>query len=168
MNERYGLAPFAMFDRGQTPCELAEPPFGANMAFRKSIFEKYGGFRTDLGPRPGSEIRNEDTEFGARILAAGERLRYEPGAVVYHPVSQERLRKEYFLAWWFGKGRADVRQFGVRGSRWCCFGVPLFLFRKLVVWTIRWIVAIDPQLRFSNKTKIWGTLGKIIEYSSAR
>ena len=48
-----------------------------NMAFRKSMFEKYGGFCTDLGPRPGSEMRNEDIEFVNRLFAAGERLWYD-------------------------------------------------------------------------------------------
>ena len=50
--ERYALAPLVMFDCGPDACELAEPPFGTNMAFRKEMFERYGGFRTDLGPDP--------------------------------------------------------------------------------------------------------------------
>src|ERR1700722_5303031 len=49
------LAPLAMFDKGQESCELFTAPFGTNMAFRKEMFTKYGGFRTDLGPQPGSE-----------------------------------------------------------------------------------------------------------------
>src|SRR5580692_4642153 len=93
VEDRYGLAPLAMFDLGSEAVSLNEAPFGTNMAFRKSVFEKFGGFRTDLGPRPGSEIRNEDTEFGQRLLSAGERLRYEPSAVVYHSVPEERLRQ---------------------------------------------------------------------------
>jgi glycosyltransferase involved in cell wall biosynthesis len=90
---RYALAPLAMFDCGPVACELTESPFGTNMAFHKKMFEKYGGFRTDLGPRPGSEIRSEDTEFGRRLLVAGERLYYEPSAVVYHSIPPSRVRK---------------------------------------------------------------------------
>jgi len=67
----YAAGPLVQFDLGDKAGELFEPPFGTNMAFRKSVFEKCGGFRPELGPRPGSEIRNEDTEFGARVLAAG-------------------------------------------------------------------------------------------------
>src|SRR5438445_7610660 len=81
LGSRSAMAPLVQFDLGDVACELSEPPFGTNMAFRKSMFEKYGGFRTDLGPRPGSEIRSEDSEFGGRLLAAGERLRYEPSAL---------------------------------------------------------------------------------------
>ncbi len=103
--DRYALAPLAVFDLGAEAGSLDESPFGTNMAFRKKMFSKHGDFRTDLGPRPGSEIRNEDTEFGLRLLAAGEKLRYEPSAVVYHAVPKTRLQKRYFLKWWFDKAR---------------------------------------------------------------
>jgi len=134
------------------------------MAFQKKVFEKYEGFRTDLGPRPGSEIRNEDTEFGHRLLAAGERLRYEPLAVVYHSVPENRVQKKYFLAWWFDKARADIRKCGIASdTRLFVAGIPLYLFRRLAVWTVRWIVAVEPSLRFSNKIKTWTVAGQILE-----
>ncbi len=161
---RHTLGPLVAFDLGSEACQLKEPPFGTNMAFRKEMFEKYGGFRTDLGPRPASEIRNEDTEFGARLLSAGERLRYEPSAVVYHPVPDNRMKKEYFLTWWFHKGEANIRQFGVRsGTKYWVAGIPLYLFRNLLVWTSKWVVAIDPSRRFSNKLTVWTKSGEILE-----
>ena len=110
---RYHLGPLVIFDLGLEAGPLTEPPFGTNMAFRKGMFGKYGGFRTDLGPRPGSEIRREDTEFGRRLLAAGEQLWYEPSAIVQHIVPQSRLRKQYFLNWWFDHARTHVREFGL-------------------------------------------------------
>lgn len=162
--DRYGLAPLAMFDLGPEAGPLAEPPFGTNMAFQKKMFEKYGVFRTDLGPRPGSELKNEDTEFGQRLLSAGERLRYEPSAVVHHPVSPKRIQKRYFLVWWFDKARADIREFGIpTDTRWYIAGIPLYLFRRLVAWTVRWAVAFEPSSRFSNKLKVWGAAGQILE-----
>ena len=169
---RYGLAPLAMFDLGMDACELREAPFGTNMAFRKEMFAKYGGFRTDLGPQPGSQIRNEDVEFGDRLLAAGERFGYEPAAVVYHAISQSRLNKGYFLAWWFDKARADVRQFGTpKDAKWRISGVPLNLLRRLCAWTVRWISSANPRQRFSCKLKVWGIMGSIQEchrqYASA-
>lgn len=162
--DRYGLAPLAMFDLGPEPAPLSESPFGTNMAFKRHVFEKYGVFRTDLGPRPDSEIRNEDTEFGQRVLAAGESLWYVPTAVVHHSVPEGRLRQEYFLKWWFDKSRADIREFGIPpDTRAFVAGVPLYLFRRLVVWTLRWLIAFSPSQRFSNKIKVWGRLGEISE-----
>jgi glucosyl-dolichyl phosphate glucuronosyltransferase len=156
--------PFAFFDLGPQAIELTEPPVGTNMAFRKDLFEKYGGFRTDLGPNPDSQIRGEDTEFGARLLAAGERLRYEPSARVYHGVPANRLKKEYFLAWWFDKASADIRAFGLPSdTKWCLAGIPLVLFRRLTVWTLRWLGTGEPCRRFSCKLKVWIVAGQIVE-----
>src|SRR5271170_5558250 len=41
--------PLASFDPENVTGKLTDPPFGANMAFRKEVFEKLGSFRTDLG-----------------------------------------------------------------------------------------------------------------------
>ncbi|PYU17266.1 MAG: hypothetical protein DMG37_00420 [Acidobacteria bacterium] len=144
--------------------QIFAAPIGTNMAFRREMFEKYGNFRIDLGPRPGSELRNEDTEFGERLLAAGERLRYEPSAIVFHPVTETRLKKEYFLAWWLNKGEANIRQFGARPcTRYRIAGIPLYLLRRFAKWTLKWIISSDPAERFSNKLSAWENLGEIRE-----
>jgi GT2 family glycosyltransferase len=164
LDERHALGPLAIFDHGPDSGQLTEAPFGTNMAFQKQMFTKYGYFRTDLGPQPGSEIRGEDTEFSNRLLAAGERLRYEPTAVVYHSVAENRLQKKYFLTWWFDKARADLRASGTRcDTKWRVAGIPLVLFRRLAVWTARWMVAVKPSRRFSAKLKVWVVSGEISE-----
>lgn len=171
---QYSLAPLAHFDLGSDPHELTASPIGANMAIRSSIFGKYGGFRTDLGPSSISDYRqwsrsgpprtNEDTEFGERILAAGEKLWYAPSAIVYHAVDRNRLKKKYFLAWWFDKGRGDARQYGIRpNTRFFVFGVPLYLIRNLLVWAIRWAFEFRPKRRFQHKLFAWYRLGGISE-----
>jgi glycosyltransferase involved in cell wall biosynthesis len=162
------LAPFALFNPRPDAGELAEPPWGTNMAFRKTMFEKYGGFRTDLGPSPGSEIRNEDTEFGRRLLAAGEKLMYVPSAVGCHPVPTERLQKEYHLAWWYAKGRADVREFGAPADPVRIMGIPSHLFPRAGILTLRWGLAVSSSRRFAFKLNLWTTLGAITECFEAR
>jgi len=161
---RYALAPLAAFDLGTEPGELHEPPFGTSMAFRKDAFTKHGGFRTDLGPHPDSQIRSEDTEFGRRLLDAGERLWYEPSAIVFHPVAADRLRRSYFLDWWFDKGRAEIREFGVRPDvRRTASGIPLYLIRTLIKQLVRWVVTVEPKTRFARKTAVWQKAGQIAE-----
>lgn len=160
----YAAGPLVQFDRGENSSDLREAPLGTNMAFRKSAFEKYGDFHVELGPRPGSEIRGEDSEFGDRLLAAGERLKYEPSAIVYHPVPENRLRKEFFLAWWFHKGESEIRQLGVRpGTKYYAAGMPLYLIRRLLVWSARWQRSLTQLKRFSNKLHVWYLLGQISE-----
>jgi glycosyltransferase involved in cell wall biosynthesis len=165
LKSRYAMAPLVAFDLGSDACQLKEPPFGTNMAYRKVMFEKHGGFRTDLGPYPGSEYgKAEDTEFGDRLLSTGERLRYEPSAVVYHPVPDNRMEKDYFLTWWFHKGEAHIRQYGIRrGTKYSVVGIPLYLFRNLAGCAVTWMVAVQPWRRFSNKISVWMKAGEILE-----
>ncbi len=160
---RHASGPLGLFDRGPEAGRLAESPIGNNMAFRKEVFDKHGGFRTDLGPRPGNEIRNEDTEFGSRLLGAGERFRYEPSAIVYHAIPENRVKKEYFLNWWFDKARTEIRQDGIPPDAVCFAGVPLYLLSRLIAWTWRWVSAIAPDTRFESKLKLWQVTGYIVE-----
>lgn len=160
----YALAPFVVFDHGPEAGELTDAPFGANMAFRREVFKKFGVFRTDLGRFPDSMIGGEDAEFGDRLLKAGQRLRYEPSAVVYHPVSEDRVQKKYLLAWSFGAGLTEIRTYGILpGTKWFVGGIPLYLFRRLAVWTLRWLAAVEPAQRFAYKLKVWGCAGLIRE-----
>jgi glycosyltransferase involved in cell wall biosynthesis len=164
-----GFVLAAFFDLGNDPCELDRPPYGANMAFRREMFEKYGLFRTDLGPSPNRDIPrpNEDTEFGRRLIAGGERLRYEPSAVVYHPVLSNRIRKNYFLEWFFDFGRAMVREWRHGPD---VVGIPrrFFTFLKIAGTVLPsdgllWMVAPNPRRRFYLKCRIWMHAGVLRE-----
>lgn len=158
----------AQFDLGEASAELKEAPYGTNMAFRKEIFHQYGGFRTDLGPRPGSELRNEDTEFGRRIFAGGERLCYVPSAVVYHSVPKERVHKRFFLHWWFAYGRAHKREEAfptakIWGIRRYYLTLPSIALRVFLPQAFRWLIARDPHERFRLQCTAWLTLGTMAE-----
>ena len=160
--------PLVHFDPGLEAGQLNETPVGTNMAFRKSLFERYGGFRTDLGPRPGNEIRNEDSEFARRLLQAGEPLYYEPSAIVYHPVPGNRLTKDYFLAWWFSKGRTGIREAGISSEvRWRVCGIPLPYVRRLIRWTVQWMFTLNNKGRFGCKVCMWKLFGEITEFLKA-
>jgi glycosyltransferase involved in cell wall biosynthesis len=157
----------ALFDRGDKSGELDWAPYGTNMAFRKLMFEKYGGFRTDLGPNRTNEIRGEDTEFGRRLVAGGERLRYEPLAVVYHPVIEKRLQKEYFLRWYFDFGRALVRELvrtpKMQRRAYLYFSIIRIGTLTMSMKGLRWVLALKPKRRFFYKAQTWRTAGEVVE-----
>jgi hypothetical protein len=139
------------------------------------MFSRYGGFRIDLGPcATGSSAlwsadvpprTSEDSEFCQRLIDRGEALYYEPAAVVHHPVSEHRLTKAYFLTWWLEKGRGDARQHGAKaGTRLYIRGIPVYLLRSMGVWTLKWLLALEPRTRFRNKLLVWKKLGEMLEF----
>jgi glucosyl-dolichyl phosphate glucuronosyltransferase len=162
---------FPGFDQGDEAKALEGPPFGTNMAFRREMFDRYGGFRTDLGPSAIKDIppHSEDTEFGRRLIAGGESLRYEPSAIVYHPVAETRINRDYFLRWRYDLGRANIRTLGIRsGAKRFVGGVPCYLIRGLAAWTCRWMVSLGPSQRFSRKIVVWEKAGEIVECRARR
>jgi len=157
----------ALFDLGENEGDTRQPPFGANMAFRKEMFEKYGYFRTDLDRSAGSMLSNGDTEFGRRLMSHGERLWYQPSGVVYHGVPESRLTKSYFLRFWFNLGRSDFREgrrrpdvYGI--PRWF-FTIPKLAVTALPVRAFNWLFASDPKRRFFFKGTVWMTFGQMVE-----
>jgi glycosyltransferase involved in cell wall biosynthesis len=164
INSPFASGPLASFDRGVNAARLVEPPFGANMAFRKEVFERLGGFRTDLGRAGKNLISNEDTEFGRRAMGAGLGLRYEPSSVTRHPVEENRLQKEYFLNWWFAKGRSDIRELGNHPHQKSVFGIPPRLLGSLARAAARWMVAVQASQRFGHKIELWNCAGQICEF----
>jgi glycosyltransferase involved in cell wall biosynthesis len=156
-----------VFDLGGQACEMKRPPYGTNMAYRKSMFEKHGMFRTDLGRCGKSLVMGEDTEFGNRLMSAGESLHYEPLAVVEHPVPEERLNKKFFRNWWMDFGRTRIIE---RGAAPPIFGIPRqffslasLVFRFLLPRIVKWLFTPGSRRRFYEKCQVWLTLGEIAQ-----
>lgn len=108
----YGV--LAIPDNGDTRLPIAPGdsrvvPIGANMAVRASVVATVGGLRTDLGKLDGTLRTGEDHEFFLRMLDAGFRGVYEPGAVVHHWVPRSRMDRAYCRRWLYQNGR-DVAQ----------------------------------------------------------
>jgi glycosyltransferase involved in cell wall biosynthesis len=139
------------------------PPYGANMAYRREMFERYGLFRTDIGPGPLGVMRGEDSEFGLRVLAGGERVVYVPSAIVYHPVEPERMQLRYFEHFYYGVGRMQVRAFPLPPgtARW--LGIPRYLFRALPQHLLQWLTSLNPRARAFHRLSSWEALGSMLE-----
>jgi len=143
------MGPFGDFNLGTEAGPLRRPPYGANMAFRREVFKKYGDFRTDLG-RSGRNLQGrEDIEFANRLMTGAESLWYEPGAVVRHRVQPHYMERKYVLRWWYWYGRTEVAEIGPPPAKWFIRGVPLFLFRRFVRWTLQWMISVGAPHRFS-------------------
>jgi hypothetical protein len=94
----YGPEPFAFEDRRLVP-------LGANMGARRSLIERVGGFRVELGrTSSGRPLGQEVPELLARARARGLRGQYVPSMQVQHHIPASRLTRRYFRRWWNGKG----------------------------------------------------------------
>ncbi len=94
----YGPSRFTFEDR----CRV---PLGANMGFHRSLVERVGAFRADLGRSNGRRVLGQEVpELLARSRAANLSGVYVPEMRVHHHIPAARLTKRYFRRWWVGKG----------------------------------------------------------------
>jgi len=95
-----GIRPFPEYDLGNVPCEVSPEmklPSGGNISVRRGVFERVGGFSTDLGPQGHNLMGGEDIEFVKRALQAGARILYEPTIRQKHAVEAERMATLYMM-----------------------------------------------------------------------
>lgn len=152
------------FELGDEFREISFAPMGANSAFRREMFTKCGLFRLDLGVS-GSEhtVTCDDTEFGDRVLKAGEKIVYCPTAIIYHPVDRQRTTRKYFLSWYYYNGVSLTRTAGLPSFGTFYFGVPRWLYRELLTNFASWMFCFKKNRRFNRKLWTYRSLGNIVE-----
>jgi GT2 family glycosyltransferase len=126
-------APIALLDYGDRPVELgARTVLGANLAVRREVFARVGGFPTHLGKLRGTLLSGEDHELCRRVQDTGFRAMYVPDAGVRHWVPADRARASYFLRWfyWSGITHAVMDRDESATSRRALLGVPLYLVAR--------------------------------------
>jgi glycosyltransferase involved in cell wall biosynthesis len=151
------------FDLGDEAKEIQVAPWGLNMAFRKTVFERHGLFRTDLDVSGSGGLLGGDTEFGKRLLDSGEKIAYSPKAVVFHPVARERITKSYFLQYQFRLGRTDIRLEGWPSGAVLYFGIPRYMFRMLIDTCKPWLFTLAAEKRFYAKAQVYHLVGQMME-----
>jgi glucosyl-dolichyl phosphate glucuronosyltransferase len=80
--------------------EAVRNMIGANMAFRREVFDAVGGFRSDVGRVGARPLGCEETELciRARAWRPDATILYEPGAQVSHRVTTTRATWRYFVS----------------------------------------------------------------------
>ena len=124
--------PYCHFEGGEERRYAGQstPPWivggGGNMAVRRAVLERVGGFDLLFGPGTPA-LCAEDTDLVVRLLRAGEEILWTPDAVVYHPskTEQERLDSRRPYGWGMGKVVRRHRDLG-NGMRYAGSGVESF------------------------------------------
>jgi glycosyltransferase involved in cell wall biosynthesis len=106
-------------------------PIGANMAIRRQVIDRVGGWNPSLGKLLNTLRTGEDHEFSLKMAEAGLRGTYEPDAWVRHRVPADRLTRAYFRRWFFDNGTI-VAGFEPRFPTTTHYvvGVPRYLWRQ--------------------------------------
>ncbi|WJH30915.1 glycosyltransferase [Paenibacillus sp. CC-CFT742] len=100
---------FTILDFSDEVTEMESPyiPFGANVAFRVSVFEEMAPFREDLGRVGNNLLSSEESELIGRIRTK-YKIYYTPYGAVEHKVAKERTTKNWFLRRIYWQGVSDA------------------------------------------------------------
>ena len=99
-----------VWDLGPEVIELQynEYPRGANMAFRREAFDRFGLFSTHLGRKAKSLLSCEETELCLRIERGGGSIVYVPGAGVDHLVEGGRVTQPWLRRRFRAQGTSEA------------------------------------------------------------
>jgi glucosyl-dolichyl phosphate glucuronosyltransferase len=164
----YGPEPFVS-SRDRAICLV-----GANLAFRRHVFDRVGGFVPELGRIKEGIGSTEDHEMQLRIWRAGMRGLYTPDVVAVADVTPDRMLKAYHRRWHRGHGRfcaamrlrelvpADMGPMSEPRDIVALFGSPAFVYADLVVFALCWVRAVvrrQDAFFYANKVRhIWSYL----------
>lgn len=138
-------APLALQDHGdaRTTFDQTRPIglIGANVAFRRSVFDRIGLFSPAV-QRVGNGIGStEDQELLTRLYDAGGRMLYQPRMLVLARVQADRCDPAYHRRWYEGNGRfyALMRLADMERARLTPLGIPGHLVRSAARDAIEWL-----------------------------
>jgi glycosyltransferase involved in cell wall biosynthesis len=99
-----------VWDRGACAVDLRynEYPRGANMAFRREAFDRFGTFSPHLGRSGRSLLSCEETELCLRLERGGFRTVYAPEARVRHSTPVDRLTPAWMERRFAAQGRSEA------------------------------------------------------------
>ncbi len=148
--DRQHWSPLAILDYGDAEFDTGtEDPrclLTANLAFRREVLERVGGFSADFA-------RCQDHELLIRVWRAGARVLYDPSLIVRTRVPEERLTREYHRVWHTTHGLFSASmqlQESISASGALLrkpidairlYGAPGFVYRELLAECRRWLWA---------------------------
>jgi glucosyl-dolichyl phosphate glucuronosyltransferase len=106
-------------------------PFGANMAFRRSVFDEFR-FDPRVGIQGSDRIAGEETELFRQLRANGHTGVWVPTASVQHFVTRDRLTVDFMWRYHVGLGRTEVRLNGLAPAEKKLLGAPRWICRLLL------------------------------------
>jgi glucosyl-dolichyl phosphate glucuronosyltransferase len=143
--------------------------WGANMAFRRSLFQDVGCFDTSFGHLGNKLYRGEESELIRRALQQGKKLLYDPTVTVYHRIGAERMTKKFFRKVAVDAGEAQAER-SVMESSVPLLGAPRWLYRVAATEACRWMAhsLLGKQDAFGHQIDFLGSLGRLCGFWKLR
>ena len=85
-------------------------PVGANIAFRRTVFDRYGLFNVALGRIGSGLMGGDEKELIYRLKTQHEPVHYVPDVVVDHIIPEKRLEIAYIKGLAQGVGQSEKRR----------------------------------------------------------
>ncbi len=136
------------------PLDREPQVWGANMAFRRDLFDRVGGFDPRRGISGSRLFRGEESDLIDRALELGLRIAYDGALTVHHRIGSDRMQKAYFRRLTFDSAQGDARATPVAGRSF--LGAPLSSYPRAFLGFWKWVVlrllgrpgAFDQELRW--------------------
>ncbi|NBD26339.1 glycosyltransferase [Paenibacillus glycinis] len=148
---------YTILDYADDIVEMQRPdiPFGANVAFRKSLFDKMEAFREDLGRVGSNLLSSEEAELIERIRARYT-VYYTPHASVLHKIPRSRISRKWLLRRIYWQGVSSAVSSKKKAGILLKSLVKLPLFAVLTV-----LFAYDKRKIFRNISKLSYSNGQL-------
>jgi glucosyl-dolichyl phosphate glucuronosyltransferase len=167
----------ALSDEGPESFEYTNKiPLGANLAFRRQVFDVVGLWDTRLGRKAGTLLGQEVREWCVRARAKGVRGVYLPELRMGHLIPTWRLNKNYFRRWYYWRGISRALLYLHAGLDMekpedttldfskvpHVAGVPRYLYKNALLHTramLRAMMRRDGGAAFDEEQWLWMFLG---------
>jgi glucosyl-dolichyl phosphate glucuronosyltransferase len=133
-------------------------PVGASMAFRKEVFQKIGGFNTELGRKGKVLAGNEEKDMFFRMRSAGMNCWFLPHVVLYHIIDDLRLTEEYVRKQATGVGLSERIRIRNSGAGEWLLKITSEVFKSLATIVLSVGYALKgqfPKSRMLLKFRFW-------------
>lgn len=109
---KYLLTLVSALDMGQETREFPKSkfPIGANMAFKKEVFQRYGYFNIELGRRADGLEGGDEKEVFIRLRKENELIHYVPTVQVDHIIPEKRTTEAYIKGLGNGVGSSEKKR----------------------------------------------------------
>jgi len=156
--------PLGILDYGEKPFRVDSTQklyrsflfYGANMAIKKSAFDKVGGFAAD-------RVVTQDTEMCLRLVKSGMKGLYAPNVKVSHRVPAGRLTPEYYHQWYSKRGKFLEMDGFIRKKLYHPLGIPAEFILKTCIFFIRSLAARSMQDKVYYRCRVLSNLAQMAQ-----